>query len=48
MENSLERTFGISAGRERRSSVEEYERATEGMTEEEELDYVAEKYGGEF
>mmetsp|Transcript_25847 Transcript_25847/g.46830 ORF Transcript_25847/g.46830 Transcript_25847/m.46830 type:complete len:137 (-) Transcript_25847:247-657(-) len=47
MENSLERAFGISVGRERRSSVEAYERATKGMTEEEELEYIAEKYGGE-
>mmetsp|Transcript_33113 Transcript_33113/g.70573 ORF Transcript_33113/g.70573 Transcript_33113/m.70573 type:complete len:239 (+) Transcript_33113:137-853(+) len=47
VEDSLEKAVGISAGRERRAAIKEYEQATRGMTEEEELDYVKDKCGGE-
>lgn len=48
MEHSLESVLGISVGKERRTAKLEYERATKGMTEAEELEYFKEKYGGEF
>ena len=44
-ENSLEYYVGIQVGQERRSSKFEYEQAIKGMTEEEELEYVKNKYG---
>ena len=47
LENSLEGVLGIPVGKERRASKMEYEQATRGMTEEEEVDYVTKKYGGE-
>ncbi|KAL7528518.1 hypothetical protein ACHAXR_002495 [Thalassiosira sp. AJA248-18] len=46
-ENSLENVLGISVGTERRNAKMEYEQAIKGMTEEEELDYVKNKYGEE-
>ena len=46
-ENSLESYVGIQVGRERRAAKLEYERAIKGMTEEEELEYVRNKYGGD-
>ncbi|KAL3773227.1 hypothetical protein ACHAW5_008148 [Stephanodiscus triporus] len=46
-ENSLEYYVGIQVGKERRSSKFEYEQAIKGMTEEEELEYVRNKYGGD-
>ena len=47
MENSLGGILGISVGKERRAAKIDYEQATSGMTEEEELDYVTKKYGEE-
>lgn len=47
-EKSLEITFGISGvGKERRLAKSQYEQATKGMTEEEELEYVTKQVGGE-
>jgi len=40
LEASLENAFGIPFGKDRRTAKMEYERAVEGMTEEQELDYV--------
>ena len=47
MEQSLENVLGISVGKERRAAKTDYENAVKGMTEEEEIDYVREKYGKE-
>jgi hypothetical protein len=47
-ENSLENYIGIQVGKERRSTKFEYEQAIKGMTEEEELEYVRNKYGGDW
>lgn len=47
-EDALENYLGISVGgKERRNAKLEYERDVKGMTEEEELEYVRKKYGGE-
>ncbi|KAL3821756.1 hypothetical protein ACHAXA_000255 [Cyclostephanos tholiformis] len=45
-ENSLENYLGIQVGEGRRSAKFEYEQAIKGMTEEEELEYARDKYGG--
>jgi hypothetical protein len=47
-ENSLENYVGIQVGKERRTTKFEYEQAIKGMTEEEELEYVRNKYGGDW
>lgn len=47
LENSLESYVGIQVGRERRAAKLEYEQAIKGMTEEEELEYVRNTYGGD-
>ena len=47
-EDSLENYVGIQVGKERRTTKFEYEQAIKGMTEEEELEYVRNKYGGDW
>lgn len=47
IESALGNALGIPVGEERRSTICEYKHATKGMTEEEELEYVKNKYGGE-
>ena len=47
-EDSLENYVGIHVGKERRTTKFEYEQAIKGMTEEEELEYVRNKYGGDW
>jgi hypothetical protein len=48
LEDALENHLGISVGgKERQAAKVEYERDVKGMAEEEELDYVRKKYGGE-
>ena len=46
--NSLENYVGIQVGRERRLTKFEYEQAIKCMMEEEELEYVRNKYGGDW
>jgi len=46
-ETSVGSTLGVKLGQERRSAKVEYENAIKGMTEEEEIEYVRNKYGGE-
>ncbi|KAL9187433.1 hypothetical protein ACHAXT_001536 [Thalassiosira profunda] len=47
LEASLGGVLGVKVGEERRVAKAEYERAVEGMTEEEEIEYARQRYGGE-
>jgi hypothetical protein len=48
-ENSLENYVGIQVSKERRRTTKfEYEQAIKGIMEEEELEYVRNKYGGDW